>query len=83
VKRSKLATRAVARKQEPAAPTIEGAVCLNDRFSRHTLHPGGARPNLVFQGRHVAHHNNRDAMDMTLKFTQNERAVSSVPVNSK
>ncbi len=34
-------------------------------------HPGDVPPNAVYWGHYVAHDNNRDAMGMTLKLTQN------------
>src|SRR5919197_2035629 len=34
-------------------------------------HPGETYPNLLYWGHYVAHDNNRDAMGMTLKLTQN------------
>ena len=37
----------------------------------HLAHPGQTYPPLIYWGHYVAHDNNRDAMGMTLKLTQN------------
>src|SRR5213082_1365439 len=42
-----------------------------DLFRWHMAHPGETAPPLLYWGHYVAHDNNRDAMSMTLKLTQN------------
>ncbi|HVZ77417.1 MAG TPA: M14 family zinc carboxypeptidase, partial [Gemmatimonadaceae bacterium] len=42
-----------------------------DVFKWHMAHPGETYPSLVYWGHYVAHDNNRDAMGMTLKLSQN------------
>ena len=42
-----------------------------DIFNWHMAHPGQTYPNLLYWGHYVAHDNNRDAMAMTLKLSQN------------
>jgi hypothetical protein len=42
-----------------------------DVYKWHLAHPGQNWPNLVYWGKYVAHDNNRDAMGLTLKLTQN------------
>ena len=42
-----------------------------DVFNWHMAHPGETYPNLLYWGHYVAHDNNRDAMAMTLKLSQN------------
>ncbi len=42
-----------------------------DIFNWHMAHPGETYPNLLYWGHYVAHDNNRDAMGMTLKLSQN------------
>jgi len=42
-----------------------------DVFNWHMAHPGETYPNLLYWGHYVAHDNNRDAMGMTLKLSQN------------
>ena len=42
-----------------------------DIFKWHMAHPGETYPNLLYWGHYVAHDNNRDAMGMTLKLSQN------------
>jgi hypothetical protein len=42
-----------------------------DVFNWHMKHPGETYPNLLYWGHYVAHDNNRDAMAMTLKLSQN------------
>src|SRR4029078_2492051 len=46
----------------------------------HRAHPGQTWPNLVYWGHYVAHDNNRDAMGLTLKLSQN---VLNTYVDSK
>ncbi len=42
-----------------------------DLFHWHMAHPGETAPPLLYWGHYVAHDNNRDAMGMTLKLSQN------------
>jgi len=42
-----------------------------DVYKWHLAHPGQNSPNLIYWGKYVAHDNNRDAMGLTLKLTQN------------
>jgi hypothetical protein len=42
-----------------------------DLFHWHMAHPGETYPNLIYWGHYVAHDNNRDAMALTLKLSQN------------
>ena len=42
-----------------------------DIYNWHLAHPGQNVPNLIYWGKYVAHDNNRDAMGLTLKLTQN------------
>src|SRR6476661_7678616 len=42
-----------------------------DLFKWHMAHPGETYPNLLYWGHYVAHDNNRDAMGLTLKLSQN------------
>jgi hypothetical protein len=42
-----------------------------DIFKWHMAHPDETYPNLLYWGHYVAHDNNRDAMGMTLKLSQN------------
>jgi hypothetical protein len=42
-----------------------------DVYNWHLAHPGQNSPNLIYWGKYVAHDNNRDAMGVTLKLTQN------------
>jgi hypothetical protein len=42
-----------------------------DLFRWHLAHPGETWPSLVWWGHYVAHDNNRDAMGLTLKLSQN------------
>ena len=42
-----------------------------DVFNWHMAHPTETYPNLLYWGHYVAHDNNRDAMAMTLKLSQN------------
>jgi len=50
---------------------VDGRDRVVDVFNWHMKHPGETYPNLVYWGKYVAHDNNRDAMGMTLKLTQN------------
>ena len=42
-----------------------------DLFRWHMAHPNETYPNLLYWGHYVAHDNNRDAMALTLKLSQN------------
>lgn len=50
---------------------VDGRDRMVDIFNWHMKHPGETYPNLAYWGHYVAHDNNRDAMGMTLKLTQN------------
>ncbi|HEX7938036.1 MAG TPA: M14 family zinc carboxypeptidase, partial [Gemmatimonadaceae bacterium] len=50
---------------------MDGRDRVVDLFNWRMKHPGETVPNAVYWGHYVAHDNNRDAMGMTLKLTQN------------
>ncbi len=50
---------------------VDGRDRMVDLFRWHMAHPGETVPNLLYWGHYVAHDNNRDAMGMTLKLSQN------------
>jgi hypothetical protein len=50
---------------------VDGRDRMVDVYNWRVKHPGETYPNLVYWGKYVAHDNNRDAMGMTLKLTQN------------
>jgi hypothetical protein len=50
---------------------VDGRDRMVDLFNWHMRHPGETYPSLLYWGKYVAHDNNRDAMGMTLKLTQN------------
>jgi zinc carboxypeptidase len=50
---------------------VDGRDRMVDIFNWHMKHPGETYPNLLYWGKYVAHDNNRDAMGVTLKLTQN------------
>src|SRR5215213_7930063 len=50
---------------------VDGRDRVVDLFRWHMAHPGETYPNLIYWGHYVAHDNNRDAMAVTLKLTQN------------
>src|SRR6186713_2100812 len=50
---------------------VDGRDRMVDLFRWHMAHPGQTWPSLVYWGHYVAHDNNRDAMGMTLKLSQN------------
>ncbi|MDB4888203.1 MAG: hypothetical protein JWL61_58 [Gemmatimonadetes bacterium] len=50
---------------------VDGRDRMVDMYRWHMAHPGEAYPNLIYWGHYVAHDNNRDAMGMTLKLSQN------------
>ncbi|HTS11283.1 MAG TPA: M14 family zinc carboxypeptidase [Candidatus Limnocylindrales bacterium] len=50
---------------------VDGRDRMVDIYKWHLAHPKENWPPLVYWGHYVAHDNNRDAMGMTLKLTQN------------
>ena len=50
---------------------VDGRDRQVDVYNWHLAHPGLNWPNLIYWGKYVAHDNNRDAMGLTLKLTQN------------
>ncbi len=50
---------------------VDGRDRVVDVFNWKMAHPGQTPPSLIYWGHYVAHDNNRDAMGMTLKLTQN------------
>jgi hypothetical protein len=50
---------------------VDGRDRVVDWFNWHMKNPGKTYPSLLYWGKYVAHDNNRDAMAMTLKLTQN------------
>lgn len=50
---------------------VDGRDRQVDIFNWHMAHPGQTWPNLLYWGKYVAHDNNRDAMAVTLKLTEN------------
>ena len=50
---------------------VDGRDRQVDLFKWHMAHPGETWPNLIYWGRYVGHDNNRDAMGMTLKLSEN------------
>lgn len=50
---------------------VDGRDRMVDLFKWHMAHPGETAPPLLYWGHYVAHDNNRDAMAMTLKLSQN------------
>ncbi|MFI5232005.1 MAG: M14 family zinc carboxypeptidase [Gemmatimonadales bacterium] len=50
---------------------VDGRDRTVDLYNWHVKHPNEVAPSLVYWGHYVAHDNNRDAMGMTLKLTQN------------
>ena len=50
---------------------VDGRDRQVDIFNWHMKHPGQTYPSLLYWGHYVAHDNNRDAMAMTLKLSQN------------
>ena len=50
---------------------VDGRDRMVDIYNWHLAHPGENWPPLIYWGHYVAHDNNRDAMGMTLKLTQN------------
>jgi hypothetical protein len=50
---------------------VDGRDRMVDLYRWHKAHPNEMYPHLLYWGHYVAHDNNRDAMGMTLKLTQN------------
>jgi hypothetical protein len=50
---------------------VDGRDRMVDLYEWHKKHPAETAPPLIYWGHYVAHDNNRDAMGMTLKLTQN------------
>jgi hypothetical protein len=50
---------------------VDGRDRMVDVYRWHMAHPGDAYPNVLYWGHYVAHDNNRDAMGLTLKLSQN------------
>jgi len=50
---------------------VDGRDRMVDIYKWHKANPGKDWPRLLYWGHYVAHDNNRDAMGMTLKLTQN------------
>ena len=50
---------------------VDGRDRMVDIYRWHLAHPGQFWPPLVYWGKYVAHDNNRDAMGVTLKLTEN------------
>ncbi len=50
---------------------VDGRDRMVDIYRWHVAHPGDAQPNLLYWGHYVGHDNNRDAMGLTLKLSQN------------
>ncbi len=50
---------------------VDGRDRTVDLYKWHVAHPNEVAPQLAYWGHYVAHDNNRDAMGMTLKLTQN------------
>ena len=50
---------------------VDGRDRMVDIYRWHLAHPGQFWPPLLYWGKYVAHDNNRDAMGVTLKLTEN------------
>jgi hypothetical protein len=50
---------------------VDGRARVVDIYKWHLAHPKEFYPPLIYWGKYVAHDNNRDAMGITLKLTQN------------
>ena len=50
---------------------VDGRDRMVDLYRWHLAHPKENYPNLIYWGKYVAHDNNRDAMAVTLKLTEN------------
>src|SRR2546427_6309266 len=55
----------------PPVVEVDGRDRMVDIYRCHLAHPKDFYPPLLYWGKYVAHDNNRDAMGMTLKLTQN------------
>jgi hypothetical protein len=59
---------------------VDGRDRMVDLYEWRKKNPGQIAPNLIYWGKYVAHDNNRDAMGVTLKLTEN---VLNTFVNEK
>ena len=50
---------------------VDGRDRMVDLYKWHLVHPKDNWPGLIYWGKYVAHDNNRDAMGVTLKLTEN------------
>ena len=50
---------------------VDGRDRMVDLYNWHVKHPNETAPSLIYWGHYVAHDNNRDAMALTLKLSQN------------
>src|SRR5690349_877786 len=50
---------------------VDGRDRVVDVYNWHKAHPNDVAPNMIYWGHYVAHDNNRDAMGVTLKLTEN------------
>jgi hypothetical protein len=50
---------------------VDGRDRMVDLYEWRKKHPNETAPNLIYWGKYVAHDNNRDAMGVTLKLTEN------------
>jgi hypothetical protein len=50
---------------------MDGRDRMVDRYKWHLAHPNDTYPPLLYWGKYVAHDNNRDAMALTLKLSEN------------
>src|SRR5437868_13947469 len=50
---------------------VDGRDRMVDMYEWRKKHPNETAPNLIYWGKYVAHDNNRDAMGVTLKLTEN------------
>src|SRR4051812_39315959 len=50
---------------------VDGRDRMVDMYEWRKKHPGETAPNVIYWGHYVAHDNNRDAMGVTLKLTEN------------
>src|SRR5215469_1110829 len=50
---------------------VDGRDRMADLYNWHLAHPGENYPPLLYWGKYVAHDNNRDAMGLTLKLSEN------------
>src|SRR5258708_12953620 len=54
-----------------AGVEVDGGDRMVDIYRWHLAHPKDFYPPLIYWGKYVAHDNNRDAMGVTLKLTEN------------